>query len=150
VNKLLVTLSVAAAVGCLMSASPAVAQSTSAPKNSNVVITTPPQLEIAWGQTAILSWDTTSPGGYPDQFAVAHCGTDPNALNQLAKSHIRVNLAHPHTRWRVRITGLKPQTTYYCTVTSTDGNGASTGPISSVYPFTMPALGERLQPQQAG
>jgi Purple acid Phosphatase, N-terminal domain len=67
---------------------------------------------------AIIRWTTNSPGGSDDHFAVIHYGTDPMKLSQTAKSHIRLNRGHPQTIFRVRLDGLKPQTTYYYTVTS--------------------------------
>jgi hypothetical protein len=55
--------------------------------------------------------DQQQPGGSDDHWAVAHYGTDPQNLNQMAKSHIRLNQAHPDTVFRVRVLGLKPGTT---------------------------------------
>jgi hypothetical protein len=40
---------------------------------------------------------------------VAHYSADPEDLSQ--KSHIRLNRGHAETIFRVRIQGLKPQTT---------------------------------------
>ena len=44
-------------------------------------------------------------------------GTDPKDLSQTAKNPIRLNQGHQYTTFRVRIQGLKPQTTYCYTVT---------------------------------
>jgi hypothetical protein len=46
--------------------------------------------------------------------------------------------------FRVRMTGLKPRTTYYnyYTVTSTGGDGESDGEQSAVSRFTTPGPGE--------
>jgi len=64
-------------------------------------------------------------------------GTDPKNLNQIAKSPIRLNQAHPSTVFRVRIPGLKANTTYYYTVDSEEeGNGKSDGAKSPVRQFT--------------
>jgi hypothetical protein len=76
--------------------------------------------------------------GDDEHFAVAHYGTDPCDLSQTAKSHIRLNRTHPETIFRVRIPGLKPQTTYYYWVTSIESNGASDGVKSAVNQFTTP------------
>ena len=45
---------------------------------------------------------------------------------------------------RVRVVGLKPQTTYYYRVTSTESTGKSDGVESTVHTFTTPDLGERI------
>jgi phosphodiesterase/alkaline phosphatase D-like protein len=71
-------------------------------------------------------------------------GTDPEDLSQMAKSHIRLNRAHPETIFRVRMAGLKPQTIYYYKVTSIDSAGESDGVESPVNQFTTPALGQRI------
>jgi hypothetical protein len=156
VNKLLVKLLWAATIGGLLCASPTFAQNAQnanapAPKNANVQITQQPMLEMALEDMAILRWTTDNPGGSPVQFSVAHCGTNPSALNQEWKSHIRLNQGHPDTMWRVRITGLQPSTTYYCTVTSEDPNGTPSGPTSGVVQFETPSPGGRVinvqQPQ---
>jgi hypothetical protein len=62
----------------------------------------------------------------------------------MAKSHIRLNRAHPETIFRVRIHGLKPRTTYYYWVTSIEGNGKNDGVKSTVNHFTTPAPGQRI------
>ena len=46
--------------------------------------------------------------------------------------------------FRVRMPGLKPQTTYYYKVTSTESNGKSDGVESPVNQFTTPGPGERI------
>ena len=73
-----------------------------------------------------------------------HYGTDPKDLSQTAKNPIRLNQGHQYTTFRVRIEGLKPQTTYYYTVTSEESNGTSDGVKSTVSKFTTPAPGERI------
>ncbi|HEY2527273.1 MAG TPA: fibronectin type III domain-containing protein [Xanthobacteraceae bacterium] len=83
-----------------------------------------------------------TPGGDDDHFAVAHYGPDPTGLSQTAKNHIRLNRAHPETIFRVRIMGLKPQTTYYYKVTSTGSGGDSDKAESAVNHFTTPAPGQ--------
>ena len=71
-------------------------------------------------------------------------GTDPEDLSQTAKSQIRINRGHPETIFRVRMPGLKPQTTYYYKVTSTESTGKSDGVESPVNQFTTPGPGERI------
>jgi hypothetical protein len=86
--------------------------------------------------------DHHQPGGDDDHFAVAHYGTDSEDLNQTAKNHIRLNPGHAETIFRVRLQGLKPQTTYYYKVTSMGAGGRSDGVESSVNHLTTPAPGQ--------
>jgi hypothetical protein len=62
----------------------------------------------------------------------------------MAKSRIQLNRAHTETIFRVRMPGLKPRTTYYYKVTSTESNGKSDGMESAVNQFTTPGPGERI------
>ena len=147
-SKLFVKLSVTATIGGLLCVSPGFAQNT-APAAQ---MTQAPEVEIMHDDTAILRWKTTAPAGpSSEQFAIARCGESPDSLGPEWKSHIRVNKTHSETMWRVRIENLKPQTTYYCKVTSRDANGNNTGPESDLCQFTMPGPGERVvhygQPQ---
>jgi asparagine N-glycosylation enzyme membrane subunit Stt3 len=77
-------------------------------------------------------------------YGIVHYGTDPKELSQTAKNPIRLNQGHTHTIFRVRIDDLKPQTTYYYTVTSEESNGTSDGVKSTVNKFITPAPGERI------
>ena len=110
----------------------------------NVKIVQAPTLELAHDDLAIVRWTITNPRGDDEHFAVAHYGTDPGNLSQTAKSHIRLNRNHPETIFRVRLTGLKPQTTYYYWVTSMDSSGTNDGVKSTVCQFTTPAPGKRI------
>jgi hypothetical protein len=56
----------------------------------------------------------------------------------MAKSHISLNHNHFDTIFRVLMVGLKPQTTYYYTVDSMQGNGKSDRLKSTVAHFTNP------------
>jgi phosphodiesterase/alkaline phosphatase D-like protein len=142
-NRMLAKLAIAGAAGSLLYSSPIVAQNPPPQKRAeHVEITKPPALEIAHDDLAIIRWTITNPGGDDDHFAVAHYGTDPEDLSQTAKNHIRLNRAHPETIFRVRIQGLKPQTTYYYKVTSMGYDGKSDGVESSVNHFTTPAPGQ--------
>jgi len=60
---------------------------------------------------AILRWTSSNPGGDDEHYALAHYGTDPGNLSETANL-IRLNRNHPDTIFRVRLVGLKPQTTY--------------------------------------
>jgi phosphodiesterase/alkaline phosphatase D-like protein len=144
-QRLLLTLALTATVGGLLSSIPTVAQFVPpAKKAERVELTQGPALELAREDFAILRWTTTNPGGTEVHFGVVYYGTDPTALSQMAKSPIRLNRAHPETMFRVRMAGLKPQTTYYYKVTSTEGNGQSDGVESPVNQFTTPGASERI------
>jgi hypothetical protein len=132
VNRLLLKLAIAATVGSLLSANPTAAQILPPQKRAErVEITKVPTLEMAHDDLAIVRCTTTNPRGDDEHFGVVRYGTDPEDLNQTAQGHIRLNRAHPETIFRVRMGGLRPQTTYYYTVTSTDSGGESDGVESS-------------------
>jgi phosphodiesterase/alkaline phosphatase D-like protein len=142
-NRLLLKLALAAVAGVVLCSSPIGAQNPPPQeKAEHVEITKPPALEIAHDDLAIIRWTTTNPGGDDDHFAVVHYGTDPNDLSQTTKNHIRLNRTHPETRFRVRMQGLKPDTTYYYKVTSMGYDGVSDGVESSVNHFTTAAPGQ--------
>src|SRR6266404_6757505 len=115
-----------------------------AKKVTHVEITQGPKLEFAREDLAIIRWTTNNPGGSDEHFGVVYYGTDPRKLSLMAKSHIRLNREHPETIFRVRLDGLKPQTTYYYKVTSIDSAGQSDGVESPVNQFTTPAPGVRI------
>jgi len=137
-NKLLLRLAITAVAGGLLSSNALFAQLVPpAPKAKRVQITEGPAPERADDYLTIISWTTNNPGGSPDRLGVVRYGTDPKNLNQIAKSPIRLNQAHPSTVFRVRIPGLKANTTYYYTVDSEEeGNGKSDGLKSPVRQFT--------------
>lgn len=97
-----------------------------------------PALESVRDNTAIIRWTSNNPGGSDNHFGVVHYGTDPQNLSQMAKSHIQLNQNHSDTIFRVRVDSLKPQTTYYYTVDSMQGNGKSDGVKSSINHFINP------------
>src|SRR5437899_8165288 len=143
-NRLLLKLAITAGVGSLLSSNPAAAQVLPpAKKAERVEITEGPELELAMDRLTIIRWTTNNPGGADDHFAVVYYGTDPKDLSQTAKSPIRLNQGHPETIFRVRMSGLKPRTTYYYKVTSTESTGKSDGVESPVNQFTTPGPGER-------
>ena len=102
----------------------------------SVQIIVGPTLESATEKSAIVRWMSTTPGGPAEHFGIVHYGTDPKDLSQMAKSPIRLNMAHPNTIFRVRVDGLKPGTTYYYTVDSTGPDGNSEGLKGTVNQFT--------------
>ena len=103
-----------------------------------------PALEMALDYMAIVRWTTTNPGGDDEHFAIAHYGMNPEDLSQIAKSHIRLNRSHPDTIFRVRLLGLKPNTTYYYWVSSMGADGKEDGARSAVCKFTTPLAGNRI------
>ena len=145
-NRLHRALAIITMTGSLFHTTPGAAQIPAPAKRPDrVEITKEPALEIAHDQFTIIRWTTINPGGADVHYGIVHYGTDPNDLNQTAKSPIRINRAHTQTTFRVRITGLEPQTTYYYRVTSEDSTGTSDGVMkSTVTKFTTPARGERI------
>jgi phosphodiesterase/alkaline phosphatase D-like protein len=105
---------------------------------AHVQILEGPALESVRNNMAIIRWTSNNPGGSDNHFGVVHYGTDPQDLSQVAKSHIQLNQNHADTVFRVRVDDLKPQTTYYYTVDSMQGNGKSDGVNSSVHQFANP------------
>ena len=110
-----------------------------APAKSNaghVRIIQGPSLELAKSNWAIITWTSNNPGGTDEHLGVVHYGTNPQNLNQMAKSPIRLNQNHPDTVFRVRVLDLRPRTTYYYTVDSVQETGKSDGVKSPVEHFT--------------
>jgi phosphodiesterase/alkaline phosphatase D-like protein len=143
-NRLLVTGAATAVAGSLLFCIPVAAQNPPpAPKTQHVEIMKGPGLETSHDDIAIIRWTTNNPGGDDDHYSVIHYGTDPNDLSQTAKNHIRLNQTHPETVFRVRMDGLKPDTTYYYKVTSMGYDGVSDGVESSVHQFTTAAPGQQ-------
>lgn len=105
---------------------------------AHVLITNGPTLESVKDNVAIIRWTSNNPGGSDEHFGVVHYGTAPEHLSETARSHIRLNQGHTETVFRVRVDGLKPQTTYYYTVDSEQGDGKSDGVKSTVNHFTNP------------
>jgi phosphodiesterase/alkaline phosphatase D-like protein len=139
VNRLLLTLAITTTVGSLLCAAPVDAQVLpSAKRAERVQITKGPELESAATHLTIIRWTTNNPGGSDVHYGIVHYGTDPQDLSQTAKNPIRLNQGHEHTTFRVRIEGLKPQTTYYYRVSSEESNGQSDAVKSAVGKFSTP------------
>jgi hypothetical protein len=102
----------------------------------SVQIIVGPTLESATEKSAIIRWMSITPAGPAEHFGVVHYGTDPKDLSQMAKSPVRLNMAHPNTIFRVRVDGLMPGTMYYYTVDSTGPDGTSDGVKGTVNQFT--------------
>jgi phosphodiesterase/alkaline phosphatase D-like protein len=143
-NRLLLTVAITTAVGSLLASNPAAAQVLPpAKKAARVEITKGPELELATDHLSIIRWTTNNPGGSDVHYGVVHYGTHLRDLSQTAKSPRRLNQGDPYTIFRVRMEGLKRQTTYYYRVTSEESNGKSDGVASPVSQFTTPGPGER-------
>src|SRR5467141_5169238 len=144
-NALLLTLAITTTVGSLLAFQPAAAQLLPpAKKAERVEITKGPELESATNHLTIIRWSTNNPGGSDVHYGIVHYGTDPQDLSQTAKNPIRLNQAHPHATFRVRIEGLELRTTYYYKVTSEESNGTSEGVTSAVSKFTTLGPCERM------
>jgi len=129
----------------LLASTPTVAQVVHPTKKAaRVEITKGPEIELATDFLTIIRWSTNNPGGSTDHYGIVHYGTDPKKLDQTAKSPIRLNQRHPYTTFRVRMQGLKPQTTYYYKVAAEESNGTSDGVKSTVKKFTTPGPGQRI------
>lgn len=138
-NKLLLELAMVVTVGSLLYPTPAATQvSPTTNKTVRVRITQGPEIERADPDFAIIRWTSNNPGGSPEHYGIVRYGTDPTKLNQRATSPIRLNPGHSYTVFRVRMDGLKPRTTYYYTVDSTEANGKGDGVKSAVNHFTTP------------
>ena len=138
-KRLFLNVAIVFAVGIVLLSMPTDAQvSPTTEKAARVRITRGPEIERADPDFAIVRWTSNNPGGSPEHYAVVHYGTDPRKLDQTAKSPIRLNPAHSYWVFRVRMDGLKPATTYYYKVESTEANGHGDGVKSTIQHFTTP------------
>jgi len=129
----------ALALGFVLFPARATAQQSPTTKRAPYVrITKGPELERNDSYLTIIRWTTTNPGGNPVHYGVVYYGTSPGRLGRTAKSPIRLNPYHAYTVFRVRIGNLRPRTTYYYAVGSTDEKGGSDGVKSPVGRFTTP------------
>ena len=127
------------AAASLLQSMPAGAQvSPTTERAARVRITKGPEIERVDPDFAIICWTSNNPGGSPEHYGIVHYGMDPKKLDQTAKSPIRLNPTRGYTVFRVRMDGLKPATTYYYKVESTEANGDSDEMESSIRHFTKP------------
>jgi len=99
-------------------------------KDAPVKITNGPNVEATGNDWAQVAWTTNSASG-----SVVHYGTDAKNLSQMAESPYVDNDKTPHQMHRVKITKLKPKTTYYYVVDSGHGEGTGTEAKSPVAQF---------------
>src|SRR5713101_7924755 len=138
-NKLLLKLAMTVMIGNLVYSTPVATQeSPTTKKAARVQITRGPEIERADPDFAIIRWTSNNPGGSPMHYGVVRYGTDRTKLEQTAKSPIRLNPGLSYTVFRVRMDGLKPRTTYYYTVDSTEANDKGDDVKSAVKHFTTP------------
>jgi phosphodiesterase/alkaline phosphatase D-like protein len=135
-RRLILVLALVVALACLtLLHFPAARVIAAAPTHNVAQITAGPELESTNESMAIIRWTTTNPGGTDLHYGVVHYGTDAKKLSEVAKSPNRRNPSHPDMIFRVRITGLNPQTTYYYTVESTSATGVNDGVSSHTKTF---------------
>ncbi|HEY4051263.1 MAG TPA: fibronectin type III domain-containing protein [Acidobacteriaceae bacterium] len=137
-NRPYIKLAAIVAAYCLALVLKGVAQlSPSTERAAKVRITEGPAVELNRDNLTMIRWVVNNPGGSPVHYGIVHYGTDPNRLNQVAKSPIRLNPNHPNTVFRVRIYDLRPGTTYYYTVQSAEANGTDDRVKSGIDHFTI-------------
>lgn len=138
-KKLSLNVAIVLAAGGLSQSMPAAGQvSPTTDKAASVHITKGPAIERADPDFTIIRWTSNNPGGPPEHYGVVHYTTDPRKLDLTAESPIRLNPTNSYTIFRVRMDGLKPATTYYYKVESTEANGQSDGVKSTIQHFTTP------------
>jgi hypothetical protein len=134
-NHLLLKVAVTVTLGNLFYSTPGLCQvSPTTEKASKIQIIQEPEIERN-DFVVIIRWTSNNPGGSPEHYGVVHYGTNSKELTQTAKSPIRLNPSHSETVFRVRVDGLKPQTTYYYTVDSMASNGMVDGVKTAVCHF---------------
>jgi phosphodiesterase/alkaline phosphatase D-like protein len=139
-NRLFLTLAITVMVSSVISSQPAAQPRPAGEQAERAQIIDGPALESATERSAIIRWTTNTGGGTVTHYGVVQYGTDPKHLSQTAKSRNRWNKNLPYVIYRVRVDGLKPQTTYYYKATSMESNGVE----SPVTQFPTPGPGERI------
>src|SRR5438270_13812625 len=85
---------------------------------------------------AVIAW-TTNTGGS----SIVRYGMNGNSLTQTAMSPYADNESRQHQTHRVKVTNLKPGTTYYFIADSGQGEGSGTEAKSGVQSFTTKGSG---------
>jgi hypothetical protein len=99
-------------------------------KEAAVKIVNGPRVEGTGSDWAEIAWATNSASG-----SVVRYGTDANNLGQTAQSPYADKEGAQYQIHRVKLTGLKPKTTYYYMVDSGHGEGTGTEAKSQVAQF---------------
>jgi phosphodiesterase/alkaline phosphatase D-like protein len=99
-------------------------------QNQALKIINGPRVEGSGPDWAVIAW-TTNTGGS----SIVRYGTDRNNLNQTAQAPYADNDSTQHQTHRVRLNHLQPNTTYYFTVDSGQGEGTGTEAKSNVAQF---------------
>lgn len=99
-------------------------------KEAAVKIVNGPRVEGTGNDWAEIAWATNSASG-----SVVHYGTDANNLGQTAQSPYADKEGAQYQIHRVKLTGLKPKTTYYYIVDSGHGEDTGTEAKSQVAQF---------------
>lgn len=100
-------------------------------KHAAVQITDGPRVEGTGDSWAVIAWTTNEASS-----SIIRYGTSPTSLNQVSEApYADVENANKQTH-RVRISNLKPHTTYYFAVDSGQGEGTGTEARSNVSQFT--------------
>jgi hypothetical protein len=133
----LLTVAIAVVINNLIASPPSAAQQPSVDRGSERrQIVTGPALESTSHDTAIIRWTANAGGGTATHYGIVRYGTDPENLDETAKSPSRWNQSLPGRRYRVRIDGLMPDTTYYFTVDVAQADGIGMALNSRVNRFT--------------
>jgi phosphodiesterase/alkaline phosphatase D-like protein len=90
-----------------------------------------PRVEAVGNDWAMVAWTTNEASS-----SVVHYGSDRNSLAQTAQAPYSDAEGASHQTHRVRITNLKPSTTYYFQVDSGQGEGTGTQAKGTIAQFT--------------
>lgn len=90
-----------------------------------------PDIEELGSTWAQVRWSTDTGGS-----SVVRYGTDPNHLDRKAQAPYQVDKGRPGETHRVRLEHLRPETTYYYSVYSGQGEGTGTSARSHIEQFT--------------
>lgn len=100
-------------------------------KPGAVKIVDGPRVEAVGNDWAMIAWTTNEASS-----SVIHYGTDRNSLREMAEAPYADAEGANHQTHRVKISGLKPGTTYYFQIDSGQGEGTGTEAKGGVGQFT--------------
>ena len=134
VNRSRFTIAINLMAMCLLFVQPRAARARQGSNPSRVSAS--PMVESVTDTLAFISWTTHNPGGTILHYAIVRYGKDPHHLDLTAESPTRINPGHSEMVFRVRMHGLRPETTYYYKVYSKQANGVADPATSAVNRFT--------------